>query len=401
MPTKSRTVLAVATGAAIVGGLAYFGFRTDPVPVDTYRVVAGPMRVTIDVDGRTRIRDLYEIAAPIAGVAQRSPVKVGDKVVKGETVVAVVEPISSSLLDARSRLQADAAINEAKAAMQVAETDLTRLLQERTHAQTHFDRTETLLDRGVTTMTQMEDAAQSLTIANAAVDTAQARIIMSRSALDSATAAVIQPGAADPVAGGCCMTLTAPVDGVVLSVETISARPVAAGAPLATIGDPADLEIVADLLSSDAVRLQAGATADVERWGGDSTLRAELTRIEPKARTSISALGIEEQRVDALFDLTSPPQDRPALGDGFSVFLRIVEWQGDPVLQVPLAATFRDGRAWSVFVVEAGKVQLRSVTLGKRNSQFAEVITGLTEGEVIVTHPSDALADGVSVVARG
>jgi HlyD family secretion protein len=400
MPSKTRTILAVAVGAAIVGGLGYFSFRTDPVPVDLYRVMAGPMRVTIDVDGRTRIRESYDIAAPISGVAQRSAVRVGDRVVKGETVVAVVEPIAPSLLDARSRLQADAAINEATAALRVAETDLTRLLEERMHAQTHFDRTKALLDRGVATMTQMEDAAQSVTIAGAAVETAQSRIVMARSALDSAKAAFIEPGNAESAASGCCVTLTAPVDGVVLSVETISARPVAAGALLATIGDPTDIEIVADLLSSDAVRLRLGAMADVERWGGDTTLQARLTRVEPKARTSISALGIEEQRVDALFDLTSPSQERPALGDGFSVFLRVVEWQGDDVLQVPLSATFRDGQTWSVFVLEGDGVRLRPVTLGARNSQTAEVITGLDEGEMVVTHPSDDLADGVSVVPR-
>ncbi len=401
MPMKPRTILSIAVGAAIVSGLAYFAFRTDPVPVDLYRIASGPMRVTIDVDGRTRIRDLYEIAAPIAGVAQRSPVKVGDKVIKGETVVAVVEPIAPSLLDARSRLQANAAINEATAALHVAETDLTRLLQERAHAQTHFDRTSILLDRGVATMTQMEDAAQSLTIAKSAVDAAQARIVMARSALDSALAAAIEPGGdAEPSADGCCVPLAAPVDGIVLAIEAISARPVAAGAPLVTIGNPADLEIVADLLSSDAVRLQVGAMADVERWGGDTTLQARLTRIEPKARTTISALGIEEQRVDALFDLTSPSQDRSALGDGFSVYLRIVEWQGEDVLQVPLSATFRNGEIWSVFVLHEDRVRLQPVTLGKRNTQFAEVTDGLTEGDMIVTHPSDDLADGVSVVAR-
>jgi HlyD family secretion protein len=400
MPTKTRTFLAVAIGAAILGGLAYVGFRTDPVPVDLYSVSAGPMRVTIDVDGRTRIRETYEMAAPISGVAQRSPVKVGDRVVKGETVVAVVEPTAPSLLDARSRLQADAAINEATAALQVAETDLTRLLQERGHAQTHFDRTKALLDRGVSTITQMEDAAQNLAIAKAAVDTAQSRIVMARSALDSAKAAVVDAGIAETAVGSCCVTLTAPADGVVLAVEMISARAVSAGSLLATIGDPAELEIVADLLSSDAVRLQMGATADVERWGGTTTLRAKLTRIEPKARTRVSALGIEEQRVDALFDLTSSPEERTGLGDGFSVFLRIVEWQGEDVLQVPLSATFRDREAWSVFVVERSTVSLRHVTLGKRNALFSEVMTGLVAGEMVVTHPSDDLADGVSVVAR-
>ncbi|MBA3909493.1 MAG: RND transporter [Rhodobacter sp.] len=400
MPTHTRTLLAIAAGVTIVGGLAYVAFRTDPVPVDMVRVESGPMQVTIDVEGRTRIRDLYEIAAPIAGVARRSPVKVGDPVIAGETVVAVVEPIAPSLLDARTRLQAEAAINEAKAALEVARTDLIRLEQERDHAQTNFDRTSTLVARGVASLTQMEDATRDLSIASTAVENAKARVGMATSALVRAEAAILEPNGAGQGAEACCVTLTAPVDGVVLDVDTVSARPVAAGARLATIGDPADIEIVADLLSSDAVRLPAAAEAVVERWGGVPTLSARLTRIEPVARTKVSALGIEEQRVDVLFDITAPPDDRPGLGSGFAVFLRIVEWQGDEVLQVPLSATFRDGDAWAVFVVEDDRAVLRPITTGWRNRRFAEVTGGLVEGEFVVTHPGDAVADGVLITQR-
>ncbi|PKP75874.1 MAG: RND transporter [Alphaproteobacteria bacterium HGW-Alphaproteobacteria-6] len=400
MPSSTRTFLAIATAAALVGGLVYVGFRTDPVPVDTVRIERGPMQVTVDIEGRTRIREIYEVAAPISGVARRSPVEVGDPVTGGETVIAVVDPIAPSLLDARSRLQAGAAINEARAALDVARTDLTRLEQERTHAQTHFDRTRSLAERNVASLTQLEDATQVLSIATTAVENARARVSMAASGLARAEAAMIEPDDAAFAAASCCVTLTAPVDGVVLDVDTISARPVAAGARLATVGDPADLEIVAELLSADAVRLPAGAEAIIERWGGEPALAARLTRIEPVARTKVSALGIEEQRVDALFDITSPPEARAGLGDGFSVYLRIIEWQGDRVLQVPLSATFRSGAAWSVFVVENDRAVRRTVTLGRRNDRFAEVRDGLAEGEIVVTHPGDAVVDAIPVTER-
>jgi HlyD family secretion protein len=240
-----------------------------------------------------------------------------------------------------------------------------------------------------------------LSIATTAVENARARVSMAASGLARAEAAMIEPDDAAFAVASCCVTLTAPVDGVVLDVDTISARPVAAGARLATVGDPTDLEIVADLLSADAVRLPAGAEAIIERWGGEPALAARLTRIEPVARTKVSALGIEEQRVDALFDITSPAEARAGLGDGFSVYLRIIEWQGDRVLQVPLSATFRSGTAWSVFVVENGRAIRRTVTLGRRNDRFAEVRDGLAEGDIVVTHPGDAVVDGIPVTERG
>lgn len=397
MDIKPRTLVVVALGIALFGGLAYVSFRPDPVPVDLTEVTIGPMEVTIDADGMTRIRDIYEVAAPISGTALRAPVRAGDAVTGGETVVAVVTPVTSGLLDARSRAQAEAALQEAEAALQVAESALRQATEERIFAQTQYDRTQTLVERGVATITQLEDATQRLAIATAAAEAAQARIDMSEATLARARATLQTP---ENGGEGQEIALTAPVDGVVLEVPVISERPVSAGTVLVSIGDPGDLEIVADLLSADAVRLSPGARAHVDRWGGDGTLQAELVRIEPSARTQISALGIEEQRVDAVFAITSPPERRQGLGDGFSVFLRVVEWAAEEVVQVPLSAVFRRGEDWAVFVLTNGVAEERAVTLGHRNTRQVEVLDGLAPGERVITHPSDAVEDGVGVVDR-
>ncbi|CAN0589383.1 unnamed protein product, partial [Ectocarpus sp. 12 AP-2014] len=321
-------------------------------------------------------------------------------VIAGETVVAFVDPVAPSLLDTRSRLQADAAVSEAEAGLLVAQTDLARAQEQLRSAQSQFDRTQTLVSRGVVSVTQLEDANERLAIANAAEAAALARISMAQSSLERAQAELIEPGNEQDRDGACCVPLRAPANGRVLAIDQISARPVTAGTRLVTIGDPSNLEIVADILSVDAVRLDVGARAMVDRWGGSSLLEAQLIRIEPAARTEVSALGIEEQRVDAIFELISPLEDRTALGDGFSVFLRVVEWQGDDVLQVPLSATFRLGDIWGVFAVEDGIARQMEVTLGRRNARDVQVLTGLEAGTLVVTHPSDDLADGSAVLQR-
>ncbi|MCU4651719.1 HlyD family efflux transporter periplasmic adaptor subunit [Roseibacterium sp. SDUM158016] len=401
MVWTTRTVGLSLAGVALIGGLAYVAFRTDPVPVDIVEVVRAPMQVTIDADGQTRIRDLFEVASPIAGTARRAPVAVGDPVIAGQTVVARVEPVSPSLLDARTRAQAEAAVAEAEAALDVARSDLLRAGEEEAFARLQFDRTQTLLERGVSTVTQMETAAQQLAVAEAAVAAAQSRVAMSEGTLERAEAALVGPVAGSVADDDCCVVLTAPADGVVLSIATISEHPVQAGTPLVTVGDPSDLEIVADLLSSDAVRIGAGTRAIVERWGGPDPLEAVLERIEPAAETRVSSLGIEEQRVDAIFSIETPPGERQGLGHGFSVFLRVVEWESDAALQVPLGALFRRGEAWSVFVVENGVAREREVEVGRRGARTAEITGGLEDGATIVTHPSDAVSDGVAVVDRG
>ncbi len=395
----TRTIGLSAAGIVILGGLAYVAVRETPVAVDMVTVAMAPMQVTIDADGQTRIRDVFEVAAPITGTALRAPVAVGDAVMANETVVARVEPGQPALLDARSRAQAEAAVAEAAAALDVARSDLARVQEERAFAQLQFDRTQTLVERGVSTVTQLETVTQALALADAGLAAAQSRVAMSEGTLERSEAGLLDTAEADPSAA-CCVDLVAPSDGVVLSIATISEHPVQAGAPLLTIGNPQDLEIVADVLSSDAVRITPGTRARVERWGGEGTLEAVLRYVEPAAQTRISALGIEEQRVDAVFDILSPAEDRRALGHGFAVFLRIIEWDTDATLQVPLGAIFRRGEDWAIFVVVDGRAQERIIELGQRGERTAEIRAGLVEGDLIITHPSDAVADGVLVVDR-
>jgi HlyD family secretion protein len=400
MTLNPRTVITGLLAAALVAGLAVVAFRTEPIAVDLATVGRGPMQGTVNADGRTRIREVYEVAAPVAGTARRSPVEVGDPVVAGETVVAVVEPTAPALLDARTRLQAEAALREAEAAVAVAEAQVRQADEDLAYAQSQFGRTQTLVERGVASVTRLEDATQAVAAAEAALAAARSQFQAAQGSRDRAAAALIEPSPAGGAAEDCCVPLTAPVGGVVLSVAEVSERPVAMGTPLVSVGDPGDLEIVADILSADAVRLRVGARAFVERWGGPLPLVARLRSIDPVAVTKVSALGIEEQRVDAVFDILSPPEQRPGLGGGFAVFLRIVEWETAEALQVPLSALFRVGDTWHVFTVENGRARRVAVEIGRRNERMAEVTGGLAEGVRVVTHPNEALRDGAPVVER-
>ncbi len=399
MTWKPRTIGLVGVGTVLMLGLAYVAFQDEPVPVDLYVVERGPLAVTINADGVTQIKDIYDVASPITGTAQRSPVAVGDVVRAGETVIAVVRPAAPPLLDSRSLQQAQATVQEAQAALHVAKTELNRAQEDRALAQSQFTRTQTLVGRGVASLTQLEDAALRLAVADSSVEAADARIDMAQSTLERAETMLQAPEAqADPAS--CCVDIKAPADGVVLSVAGTSERPVTTGAPLLRIGDPAQLEIVADLLSSDAVRLRPGATAVVERWGGPDPLTASLTSIAPAARTKISALGISEQRLDITFDITTPVSERAGLGDNFAVFLRITEWRKEDVLQVPLSALFKRGDAWTVFVATDGTVAEQRLLIGRQNAQRAEVLDGLGAGMTVVTHPNDQLASGSAIIER-
>ncbi|ARE38726.1 putative RND efflux membrane fusion protein [Rhodovulum sp. P5] len=402
MKITSRSVILIGLVTLFVGGLLYTAFKTDPVPVDLTDATLGPMQVTVNADGKTRIRDIYEVAAPLTGTARRSPVEVGDRVVAGQTVVAVVEPAAPTLLDSRARIQAEAGVREAQAARNQAASTLRKAEEDLAYARSQYDRARELVERGVASITRLEDTTQQLASAEAARDAAASGLDMAQGALQRARAALIDPELAeDPDGNGdCCVQITAPIDGVVLEVDTISERPVTIGTRLLSIGRPDDLEIVADLLSADAVRLPPGARAMVDRWGGDQILEARLRKVEPVASTKVSALGIEEQRVDALFDIVSPAEDRRGLGQGFFVFLRIVEWDATETLQVPLSALFRQNGGWAVFTVSDGIARLTPVEIGRRGETTAQILSGLQAGASVITHPSDEVADGVAVVER-
>jgi HlyD family secretion protein len=387
----------LALAALGLGALVWVAFRPEPVPVDLAEVTQGPMQGTITADGRTRIRAVYDIASPLAGTAQRALVQVGDTVAAGQTV-AVVEPAAPALLDARARAEAEAALREAGAALELAQGRERQAAEELAQARTGYERTRALADRGLTSTAQLETATQAVTIRLAALAAARSQVNMAASARDRTAAVLTTPGAPSPA--GCCVSLPAPVAGTVLAVPVVSEHAVAPGAVLVSVGALDDLEIVADLLSSDAVGLPAGAAAVVDRWGGPSPLAARLRRTEPRARTRLSALGIEEQRVDAVFDLLGPPEDRPGLGDGFAVVLRITAWTLPDALQVPMGALFRTGDGWAVFRADGARLRQVAVTVGRMNDTHAQVTAGLAPGDRVVSHPSEALSDGVAFRLR-
>lgn len=387
----------LALGALVLGALVWVGFRPDPVPVDLATVIRGPMQGTITADGRARVRAVYDVASPLAGTAQRALVQVGDRVAAGQTV-AVVEPSAPALLDARARAGAEAALREAGAAVDMAQDRERQAAEELAQARTQYERTRALADRGLASAAQLQAATQSVTIRLAALAAARSQVNMAAGARDRAAAVLTGPRAASP--DTCCLPLAAPVAGTVLDVPVVSEHAVVPGSVLLSLGALDDLEIAADLLSSDAVGLSEGAAAVVERWGGPVPLEARLRRIDPRARTRVSALGIEEQRVDAVFDLLGPPEARPGLGDGFAVVLRITAWDLPDAVQVPLGALFRIADGWAVFQADGNRVRQVAVTVGRMNDTHAQVTAGLAPGAQVVAHPSDALADGVAIRLR-
>jgi HlyD family secretion protein len=391
--------LTLTVGALALCGALAWALWPQPVLVDMATVTRGPLVETIAAEGVTRVREPYAVTAPITGAVGRSPVHVGDTVVQDETIVARISPAAPSLMDARSRAQAEAAVTEAEAALELAETNLRRATSGLTHAQSEITRARALADAGTISARALEQFEQAFTEASQALAAARAERDLHRATLARARAQLLEPngigGTQDSVA------LRAPHSGTVLEVSDFSARLVTAGAPLLTIGDLQDLEIEVDLLSTDAVRVAPGARARVERWGGDGVLDAQVRRIEPAAFTRVSALGIDEQRVRLRLDFTSPPEDRVGLGDRYRVFVRIVTWESDAVLQVPQSALFRDEGGWAVFRVDdGGLARMVPVELGVQAEGQAQVTGGLNEGDRVVLYPASSLADGSAVAPR-
>ena len=397
--TWIKRIVLTAFVAAVAAGFVYV-LLPDPVPVDVGRAERGPMLVSVDEEGETRIKDIYTLSAPLAGRLLRLPVKVGDIVVKDRTPVASILPVSPSFLDQRTRSELRAAAAAAEAGVGLAEADRARMAAEVRFAESSLERAQKLAETATISQTALEKAVLDYDTAQAALRQAEANLELRRHELESARARLIEPDALpDYDQPSCCIVLYAPVDGRVLKMVQESEAVIAAGTPLVEIGDPANLEIVVDLLSSDAVRIKTGAAARVEGWGGPP-LKAKVRRIDPAGFTKVSALGIEEQRVTTVLDLLDSSDRWRALGHDFGVFVRIEEWSDDAALRVPLSALFRAGGDWAVFRVADGKAALTIVELGHRNDEHAEVLGGLDEGAPIILYPSDQVSDGVAVADR-
>jgi HlyD family secretion protein len=378
-----------------------FAFSPRPVAADFAEISRGPMTTSIDEEGETRIRDVFSVSAPVGGDLIRISLEPGDFVVAGETVVAELRPADPAFLTSRTTAELQAAVTAAQAAVDVAEADLSRAAAERELSQSDLERARDLRANDTISERALQLAEIDLRASEAAFAGAAAALDMRRAELARAQAALIEPGSdTGATAHGCCISVTAPSSGRVLRVLRKSGGPVAAGEPLVELGDPADLEVVADLLSTDAVQVSAGDRVVIAEWGGDEELQGRVRLVEPYGFTKISALGIEEQRVNVVIDFDSPAEAWRRLGHGFRVEARVVTWSADDVVTAPLAALFREGDAWAAFVIRGGRARLTVVQVGHRNSRRAEILAGLEPGDQVLLHPAAEIVDGTSVRRR-
>ena len=397
-----------AAALAVVAGIFWLAWPA-PVGVDLATVMRGPMEVTIDDEGKTRVRHIYTVSAPVAGkvlrishpTGEQGPsVHVGDQVTVNKTVVALMQPTPPSFIDIRSHDQLEAEVIAADAAIQQQEAEVRRLEAALDFSRTEFQRAQTL-SRSQTISAQAFDKAKFDVATNeAALASAKAQVDVRRSLRASLAARLIDPTNVAPSAdSACCVRVIAPATGRVLKIIQDSEAVVPPGAPLVDIGNPLDLEVVADLLSTDAVQIKVGAPVRIDGWGGP-TIRGSVIRIDPAGFLKVSALGIEEQRVRVTIDFVDPPEAWSRLGHDYRVIVHVAIWSADDALTVPVSALFRKGDDWAVFAVVNDRAQARVVKIGHRNNRLAEVLAGLSPEDRVVLHPSDRVGNGVSVAQR-
>ncbi len=374
-----RRWLPYAAIALLIAGIVA-GMWPKPLPVETATVSVGTLRSTVDEEGKTRIKDRFVVCAPVTGQLRRIPFKAGAEVRANETVIAIIDPLVPTLLDARSRSLAEARRDTAAANVEKA-----RVTHELTASE--LKRFESLWKEKTISVQELEvaqtrEAAASKDLAAAQSALRQAEVELAQFAGNARNDAVA------PV------EVRAPGNGRVLHVLEENSRPVSVGTPLVEIGDPANLEVVVETLSRDGAAISAGTNVELEQWGGGSILKARVRLVEPAAFTKVSALGVEEQRVNVVADFVSPIEQWRNLGDNFRVEARIITWEDDNALKVPSGALFRKGQAWAAFVVTGDKAQLKSVKVGRNSGSETQVLEGLKEGEELILYPGDRVHDG-------
>jgi HlyD family secretion protein len=386
-------------GVVLLFGVLAWSLWPKPVPVDVAEVRHGPLTVTVDEEGKARIKDVYTVSAPISGKLVRLSLEAGDRVKKDMTLIASIEPMAPAFLDVRATRELEAQLEAAKAAVALAEAEIKQVAAELWFAESEFSRAQSLSKTKAISERTLERARIDVETRQAAVTRARASLEVRQRELESSRARLIGPEEAwkGEVPSGCCVSVRAPVSGRVLRLIQESERVVMAGTPLIEIGDPKNLELVVELLSVDAVKVVEGATATIDGWGG-MPLLAKVTRVEPAGFTKVSALGIEEQRVRTILELQNLENLADRLGHEFRVFVKITIYQSANALRLPISALFRKGEQWAVYVLDHGVARSVPVDIGQRNMDFAEVVKGPPEGTMVILHPSDRVIDGTKVI---
>ena len=397
--SRTKRILLAVLVIAFLGGLA-MAFRPQPVMVEVAEITRGPFEQVIEDDGKTRVRERYVVSAPLAGKLQRITLKAGDAVTAG-MVLAAIDPSSPALLDVRTERELTERVGAAEATRLRAAATVERARAALDKSRSDLERARKLAAQGFISAAQLEQAELETQISTRELEAARYAGQAAAHDVSVARAALLQvrDGAAGKPSGWRWEVRT-PVAGQVLKVMQESESIVAVGAPLLEVGQPAELEVVVDVLSTDAVQIKTGAPVRLLRWGRAEPLEGRVRRVEPAAFTKISALGVEEQRVNVVIDLTSPVETWQSLGDGYKVDASIIVASLENAVKVPVSALFRDGEQWAVFTVASGKAARRAVQLGRRGGMEAVVEKGLQPGEKIIVHPGYAVKDGTRVKMR-
>jgi len=391
-----QSLLLIAFASLVLGAIVY-AFLPKPIPVEVVRVTRGPLQVTVNHEGRTRVKERYVISAPLNGRLLRVELHSGDPIRAKEPLLASIEPSDPALLDPRARAEAEAQVKAAEAAKLQAIPILDRARAAREQAKTELDRAQRLYATGAMSHQELDNAELKSSTADEELKAADFGVQIATFELEQAQA-VLSGGKNHTV--GTPFEIRSPISGELLRVFQESESFVQSGTRLLEIGDPRDLEMEIDVLSTDAVKIKPGDKVIVEHWGGDAPLLGRVRLIEPAAFLKISALGVEEQRVNVIADFVNSPEKYRALGDAYRIEARIVISEADNVLKVPAAALFRRGEEWAVFVANRGRALLRPVKVGRRNDLEAEVLTGLSENETVLVHPSDKIQNMTRIQER-
>ena len=396
---KKKTWMMLAAGAAVGAALFAWAFAPRPLGVELAAASEGPFETSIEEDGKTRLRDRFVVAAPLAGTLARITLREGDAVEAGAPLASIT-PVLPAMLDERTRREQQLRVEITQAQVQRVAARIEGAKVGLAQARNEQQRSEQLARQGFVAPTKLESDRLSVLAAQKELEAAVEEGHVAGHEVEQARAALM--AATRPGAGaGKGFAVRAPIAGRVLKVAQASEGPVALGAPLVELGDTARLEVVAELLTADALRAAPGSAVRIERWGGDGVLEGRGRRVEPAAFTKVSALGVEEQRVRVLIDLVSPAQRWASLGDGFRVGVRIVTRSLPKVLKVPVSAVFpRPEGGDAVFVVEGGRARLVPVQLGARNGQEAWIESGLAAGVQVIVYPPPATRDGLRVAPR-
>jgi HlyD family secretion protein len=394
--TTGRVLLVI--GAVATAGAIAWSLIPRPIPVETAKVTTGRFVATVDEDGKTRVRERYVVVAPLAGRSSRIHLKVGDPITSDDGITTI-QPSPAPFLDPRSRREAEERLGAAEATRERTRMGVERARAQAGQARTDLDRARTLVERGAATTQALERAELAMQVGERDLRAAEFQDHAAEHEVDQAKALLARYDKAGQTPED-RWNVTAPVTGVILKLLQESETVVTPGMPLVEIGDPRDLEVVVDVLSTDAVEIQAGAEVMFERWGGPDILAGRVRRVEPTAFTKISTLGVEEQRVNVLIDFVSPADTWIGLGDGYRVEARITVFSREDATIVPTGALFRVGTQWHVYVVSNGRAERHPVEVLRRSGRSAAILSGLSPGETVIVYPNDRLTPGARVEPR-